>query len=302
MATLEDWALLAIEPTTDADAIRHAYARALKSVDSERDPGGFQALRQAYERILAQQARPAEKARPAPADLQAQADAFLGQLTALRHAGDIDAAIAAVDQLFVARRPGDPLLAAVGDALFRTVALQTSLSARLFCHLVERFEWRDASGPAARAAPEPHSVLLARVAAEDWYQDLLNQAARPGERVAACLVSRSGALPLPPAVLDKAQKEQARALMRTLREHGQFLLERFDARALAALREAVEGPPLVVAPPAPRVPSRAPRASLGRRLRVFARRLILIALALWVGLVVLGLVLKWIGRHPGAGS
>jgi hypothetical protein len=249
VATREDWALLGIEPTTDEGTIRHAYAAALKSVNPESDPVGFQALRQAYERVLGQQTREAEGTiRPAPdGPVEEEVGAFLRKLMALRHAGDTDAAIGLIDRLVATRRPGDPVLAATADALFHTVALQRSLSARLFRHLVERFDWRDARGLAAQADPQRHSVIVARAAAEDWYDGLLTQAAQPGQLIAACAVARGGVLPLPRDGLEKRQKDEARALMNALWEHSEFLLERFDARTLAGFREAVEGPPLVAA-------------------------------------------------------
>lgn len=264
MATYEDWALLGIEPTTDEDAIRSAYARALQSVDPESDTGGFQALQEAYQRILARQATDTGGAAPEPHEQEL--DSFLDQLAALRHAGDIDAAIAAIDRLSVNRPPGDPAPATIADALFQRVALQRSLSARLFGHLVTRFNWRDAQSPVARLNPHQHSVLLARVAAEDWYQGLLARAAQPGQRVAACAVARGGALPLPPEGLDKDQKAEARALLQSLWVYGDLLLERFDARSLAALRDALEGapPPAVAAGTSAAQPaSRPPPVSAG---------------------------------------
>lgn len=269
MATYEDWALLGIQPTTDEDAIRSAYARALQLVNAESDKGGFQALQQAYQRILARQ--PTDTGGPSPERQEQELDRFLDQLASLRHAGDIDAAIAAIDRLLVTGPP-----AAIEDALYRRVALQSSLSARLFGHLVARFNWRDAHSRIAQADPRQHSVFLARVAAEEWYQGLLARAAQPGQRVAACALARGGALPLPPGSLDKAQKAEANALMQSLWMHGDLLLERFDARALAALREAVEGPPppavtagTSAAQPAPgpdpaSARSPAPRGILGR--------------------------------------
>jgi hypothetical protein len=179
---------------------------------------------------LRQQTLAGETTTLAPDDHAAEIGTFLRKLAALRYAGDIDAAIRAIEGLFATRQPGDPVLDGIGDALFQTVALERSLSVRLFCHLVARFDWRDASGGAAQADPQRHSILLARVAAEDWYQELLTQAAKPDGIVAACAVARGGVLPLPPHGLDKPQKEDAKVLMNALWERGEFLLERFDTR------------------------------------------------------------------------
>lgn len=46
------WDILQIEPTTDAKAIRIAYALRLKEAKPEVDPEGFQRLREAYEKAL----------------------------------------------------------------------------------------------------------------------------------------------------------------------------------------------------------------------------------------------------------
>lgn len=43
------WHALGIEPTSDTRAIRTAYARKLKTIDPDRDPQAFIALRQAFE-------------------------------------------------------------------------------------------------------------------------------------------------------------------------------------------------------------------------------------------------------------
>ncbi len=59
------WQELGIEPTTDAKAIRSAYARRLKALDPERDPAAFQRLRQAYEAALASAPARGEARRPA---------------------------------------------------------------------------------------------------------------------------------------------------------------------------------------------------------------------------------------------
>ena len=239
------WARLGLVPTTDPAEVRRAYARVLKTIDAARHPEAFQALREALETVTATLQ---SQAAPDDAGLEQEAAPFVDQLRALRQAADTRGAIALVDHLFAEQRPGARLIEIVGLTLFRTMALETSLSPALFRHLVDRFDWRDASGPAAQADPERHSILLARVAAEDWYQSL-EDAAQAGNIVAAtALVHPAG--PVKPPMLDDAVKQEAAALMGQLMNWDQFLLQRFDARSLAALREAVEGPPLVAGIPA----------------------------------------------------
>ncbi|HEX5629606.1 MAG TPA: hypothetical protein VFX72_08550, partial [Usitatibacteraceae bacterium] len=56
------WEVLGIAATRDAGAIRKAYAARLKAIKRDLDPQQFQALRDAYERALAQAAEPAGQA------------------------------------------------------------------------------------------------------------------------------------------------------------------------------------------------------------------------------------------------
>ncbi len=273
------WAILGLNPTTDQAEVRRAYARALKAIDPARDPQAFQALRDALETVTAGlQAQPA----PDEAGLEQEASAFVDQLRALRRAGDIQGATALVDRLFAEQRPGSRLVEIIGLMLFQTMALEVSLSSELFRHLVERFDWRDATGPAAQADPERHSVLLARVAAEDWYESLA-ASAKAGNVVATAALAPPSGQAKPPA-LDDAGKQEATAVMGRLMEWDRFLLQRFDARSLAALREAVEGPPLV----AGIVESKAPRRTSPRLATSVVRRLGLSGVAA-LALVVIGL-------------
>ncbi len=246
-AATDPWAVLGLAPGANPAAVRHAYAVALKRLDLAREPEAFQALRAALEVAMAgpRSAPPDDAANDAA--LAQPVAAFLRELGVLRRAGDTAGAMARVDRLFAEQPLAAPLLDAVGQALFLDVALERALSPMLFRHLVERFGWRDVASPAAQADPQRHSVLLARVAAEDWYEALNAAAAAdgtPAGAVAAVALARG---PAGVAVLDDAGQAEARRLMGQLGEHQQFVLDRFDARSLAALREAVEGPPLVVA-------------------------------------------------------
>jgi hypothetical protein len=61
---MDIWRELSIAPTSDARAVRRAYARRLKEVHPEDDPEGFERLRRAYELAMrwAEQARAREEA------------------------------------------------------------------------------------------------------------------------------------------------------------------------------------------------------------------------------------------------
>ncbi|MGI4748086.1 MAG: hypothetical protein ACRYGI_03480 [Janthinobacterium lividum] len=294
------WSRLGIVPTDDMAAIRRAYARALKAADPERDPEGFQTLRQAFEAIM--QARTAA---PGPAsvsdgDASERAEAFEHALLAYRVAGDGPGAIALVDRLFDEHLPGSAVIEAADVVLFGKVALDRTLGSALFNHLVRRFDWRDATGPSARADPEKHAVLSARIAAEDWFRSLQAAADVPGSIAASLL--RSGAQP-PVPLLDHSGKDQARTLMQELLMHGQFLLDRFDARSLAAVREGVEGEPLVVGRPVPVVqaaPAFVPSPPTGwrRRLVRFGRQPQTLALLIGAGASLLVLVYQTLTAPP----
>ena len=267
---LADWHVLGIEPTADIEAIRRAYRIRVKATGPENDPEGFQALRQAYEIILAQvqnvqDGQNGNKAVTALADLPSAAQAFLTQLAALRAAGDKAGALAFVQATLAAQPPGSSALDAMEDALFDEVALQKQLSPELFLLLAGHFDWRDIQGRAARADPERHAAVLDRIGAEDWLLDLRQAAKTPGGQVAALLLApHANALALlMNAGLDAAGRAQVRTRFDDLLTHAVFVLTRFDGATLALLREAVEGPPLLgeASTPAPAAAVKAPVAA-----------------------------------------
>ena len=248
-----DWDALGLSPTRDADAVRRAYRAHLKVVGPDRDPEGFQRLRAAYDAVLAEVDAAGTSTMPAEdADTDASLPRVLERLEAHRSAGDERGAIGVVDTALAALPPGSVALERLEDALLDDVALSRTLSAGLFRHLVMRFDWHDAQGRAARGDPERHAVLEDRLVAEDWLDALRREAATPGGIVAAAmLASRHGeTAPLPPGGFDPDARNRARTLFGELREHGRFLLHRFDGASLARVREAVEGPPLLAEPAA----------------------------------------------------
>lgn len=267
-ASPTDWATLGLAPTADRDAVRAAYRNRLRDVGPDKDPVGFQALRQAYEAVLASLDGPNDGAGDAARDgtVPDEVIAFLLELGALRAAGDEAGTIALFDATIARYPPGSATLAALEDAILHAVAFSEPLSSRLFRHLANRFDWRDMSGHTARSDPERHAALLDRIAAEDRFSALRAAAGGPEGRVEQLMLldGREVLSALSDRALSDAERQRVRTLFDEVLEHGGYLLPRFDGEALAILREAVEGPPLLgeaaaaAAPPVPPVtPSKA---------------------------------------------
>ena len=256
-----DWSTLGIDPSDDVDAVRRAYRARLKVVSPERDPDGFQLLRDAYEVLLAsfESVAPEDAAQ----DAGAIAGGFIATLDAYRRAGDAVGAIALVDATLAAHPPGSALQAAIEDALLDHVVLSRSLSPALFLHLVHRFDWADIQGRAARRDPEHHAVILDRLAAEEWMNDLTRRATLQEDRVARLLLApaEEAARQIAAHPFDGDERQAVRDEIETLRSHMSFVLLRFDGGTLAAVRAGVEGAPLVSEQPAvAAAPSVAPAA------------------------------------------
>ena len=276
-----DWTVLGIDPADDIEAVRRAYRARLKQVSPERDPEGFQLLREAYEVLLAS-FEPAGPASPGN-DAGAIAGWFIDTLNAHRRAGDTVGAIALVDATLAAHPPGSAMQGAIEDALLDQIALSRSLSPALFLHLAERFDWSDSQGRAARRDPEHHAVLLDRLAAEQWFNDLAHRATLPGERVARLLHTPAGeaARELAAQPFERDEREAVRDQFDALRSHMSFVLLRFDGATLAAVRAGVEGAPLLSDdPPAPAAPQSAPSFIFASRKRDWRVTVLVAALAM----------------------
>jgi len=224
------WDELGIAPCVDRKAIRRAYAARLKKLDPDRDPKGFARLRDAYEWALrrageddrwrssdmppdfseptatrssksrAESARRPDRQPPAPAidhdDIRDQA--LLVALDAALRRGDGNAATvlyyraAATGALSLesARNVTERVLAVAVDDL--------TLGTAAFRHLTKTVgvSTRQLRAP---IASEIHQRAIARLHAEDWYDELVVKAkprwgreARRQARIARLLLGRTG--------------------------------------------------------------------------------------------------------------
>jgi len=231
------WDELGIAPCEDPKAIRRAYAARLKLLDPDREPDAFARLRQAYERALdasrhggparafaQQDASPTNDAGSAASDLVAS-DIFASDIVAGATRASARAAVEEDDirdralliALDVALREGNAReaialycraaatgalpLAHASDRVERllTVALDdTALNGADFRHLI-RIVGLDASRARAPVSSALRARALARLAAEDWYDDVLAKAqrkrgkiARSQRKIARLLIGRIG--------------------------------------------------------------------------------------------------------------
>jgi tetratricopeptide (TPR) repeat protein len=185
------WEVLGLAPTTDQRLIRKAYATRLKALDTEADPAGFRALREAYEAALARAVQA-----PAPPPLALTADGpvppqihapppepeaetasgearVLGEaLIAALRAGDAKTAIAVFDRAsalgLVPLGQNEGLL----HDLVHVAMADSSLPMAALRDLVQRIGW-DVHPPRQPPSVALRQQVLAKLDAEAFYASLI---------------------------------------------------------------------------------------------------------------------------------
>lgn len=193
------WQVLGIVPTDDEQAIRHAYAKLLKTTRPEDDPDGFMRLRRAYDNAL-QQARAGSAASPprksggatakalhpipdiaepvdAPADAD-PADADVEDIVARLDGGDEAGAIARLDSaLDTPRLIALDARAAFERCLLQALADRAPLPLELSKAAIRRFQWDESIDHLSR--PHRHLALrLLEVPEAEWRLDWLRKQSR----------------------------------------------------------------------------------------------------------------------------
>jgi hypothetical protein len=244
---MSPWAVLGIEPTDDARAIRRAYAARLRLIDADREPAAFQQLRAAYEAALrgaaagppptSDQARPAPAAAAGPAAPEEALDAELAAAVERCKAALNAGAVAPAAETLCRVREALPL--ALADHLTVALAVVAMTQPDLpvaTLRLVLRAAAQDEHEPPAPGAGPHLAHVAARLRAERWYEALRAAArARPRSRPGLA----AGLLTARPArrwgwsygwLLDW------RPLLAGLGVHGRWLPGRFDPRAVELAR------------------------------------------------------------------
>jgi hypothetical protein len=260
------WEELGIAPCDDPKAIRRAYAVRLKTLDPDRDPEAFARLRRAFDWALNgadaaapsppastdDDAEPAESIsrtaarsekgpEPQPPVQWADRDdirdrALLGALDAALRRRDGSAATALY---YRAAATGALSLAGAPDMLERLLAVAVddmTLGAAAFRNLV-RTAGLDAPRSRAPVDAELRQRVLARLHAEDWYDDLLAAAqqrkgriARRRRKIARLILGRIGRHWHP-----RVDKTALRTWLAQYRTHEAWLKDRLDPAWVSTL-------------------------------------------------------------------
>jgi hypothetical protein len=262
------WDELGIAPSDDPKTIRRAYAARLKELDPDRDPAAFARLREAYERALDPSRPPRRHAeREAAEEIRLPADrAAAGRTASTEQVAEAYQPLAADDQddirdralliaLDAALRNGNAgeaialyyraaatgalPLAGASDLIERLLAAavdDTGLDAATFRHLT-RIIGLDASRARAPVNSELRRRAMARLAAEDWYEEVLAKAerrrgkvARNQRRIARLLLGRIGRYWQP-----SVDAAALRTWLKQYQMHAPWLSGRIDPRWIARL-------------------------------------------------------------------
>lgn len=265
------WNELGMDPSDDPQAIRRAYAARLKKLDPDNDPAGFARLRQALEAALAGAGKgksaidPPDASSPAPNDLTGQSE--ISEPSPGGHILPPEEPAAAeadtITEWFDDANSGSTLLSELGSALNRHEAptalslyyraaatgaiplhAATPLLERLFAELIEapgigRASFRDLARVSGWDQPAvvPESTsdvrqrVLARLAAEDWYDsltalaELRDETPRKKARLARLMLGRIGRYRMP--WVDRAA---LKVMLEEFRTHERWLSDRIESQ------------------------------------------------------------------------
>ncbi len=262
------WHELGIEPTSDPNAIRSAYARRLKNIDSDRDPEAFQRLRQAFEAAFASLERDEQSdVRPtiAPRAMSPPRGVSLAETTenephlaepvglpdvdthpvlgALDRAlteRDAGRALALLDEAvakgFVPLTPDEGFI----DRLLDVVVAGASLPADTFSRLMRTFGWDAYLDAVSMAAPPSIARAIERLGAAAWFAHLLADArtCRFGARVKDGAAARLMLGRHRPLLIMDWMRRRLRAELAQFERYEPWLDGRFDPDHIRWLRWA----------------------------------------------------------------
>ncbi len=258
------WPELGIAPTTDATAIRRAYARRLRTLKPDADPQGFARLREAYDLALGVADRrpgpppgqgpgqpppgpvvprppppsPESATRPAPPD-----PAISGPDPLTEHLARHDVAAAAA-WLRAAQDAGTLSLERglqLADRLGRAMADDRSLPGPAVCAAAAALDWPESAGASDWAAP-----LRARLDAEAWLMQLRRHPATGAgwvaDRDATAAHILLGRGPMRGLSLMRGDKVLHRQFAE-YRRHAAQLADAFDPDRIEQVARLMDAPP-----------------------------------------------------------